>query len=149
MTPLHIHINPLIEEVIFIPSPRRKKRSAVQVNCWKSIDSIDSNEQFICTKTLTMALLDIKSRHTLIKHCRHLGYKSRTHTQEEIAQLFLLTRWLKAGYGAHSRAQFMKLKRQQKLREAFFTLGINIDKELAQLHRKIQKSYEQTILTAS
>ena len=96
-----------------------------------------------------MQLIGIKSRTTLISYCNHLGYKNPTHIVEEIEQLFLLHLWLKAGYGSHSRAQFMKLRRQKKLRKAFMELGINIDKEVKHLHQKIHKHYEQNILTAS
>lgn len=90
-----------------------------------------------------MRLIGVKSRKTLRSYCRHLGYQGRVYCQQEIEQLYLMSRWLKAGYGSHSRAQFCRLRRQKQLREAFINLGINIDLELGQLHKNISHAYEQ------
>ena len=106
--------------------------------CWKSADGI------VCTKKLTMKLIGIKSRATLITYCRHLGFDEQVHSEEQIEQLFLMSRWIRAGYGKkHSRASFCRLRRQKKLRHSFASLGINIDQEITQLHRKIGELYDQ------
>lgn len=91
-----------------------------------------------------MKLIGIKSRATLITYCRHLGFDERVHSEEQIEQLFLMSKWIRAGYGKkHSRASFCRLRRQRKLRHSFASLGINIDQELVQLHRRMSEFYEQ------
>ena len=87
------------------------------------------------SKKMAREILKIQRRDRFNEHCKALGlFKQRSYTYPDLAEILGMDLYLRAGYGKHSRQQYMKLKRQpQLLKLELQRLDISVENELKRL----------------